>query len=110
MGRVGRIAALLATIVAGGCAAAHVPHKAARPSKPPAAATKVKSGLQKEAPAASITDIQPVLPAWTVVKPSKPSPQRRSPLGPAELFARASPSVYVVRARKEMSLRWPSRR
>src|SRR5262245_9469838 len=105
MGRVGRIAALLATIVAGGCAVAHVPQKAARPSNRPAAATKVKSGPQKEAPAATITDNQPVLPAWAVVKPSKPSPQRPSPLGPAELFARASPSVYVVQARKEINLK-----
>ena len=94
MGRVGSLAVLVAVLVVGGCAMERVPLAAGQQqlsAKPPVA--KVKPGTQREDHA--------VLPTWTVVKPSKPAQDLKSPLAPVELFAKVSPSVYMVRATRD---------
>jgi S1-C subfamily serine protease len=103
MGRVGISAVLISAVALGGCTTWHWqtpdlgftpgPHLAA----PKTSVTKVSLFRQR-----GHKEEQPVPPTWSVVKPSKPSQELKTALTPTELFARVAPSVYVVRATREI--------
>jgi serine protease Do len=100
MGFVGTSAVLISVFALGGCTTWQTPDLAFTPgphlATPKTSVTKVslfKPRAQKEE--------EEVLPPWTVVKPSKPSHESKTPLNPSQLFARVAPSVYVVRAMRK---------
>jgi serine protease Do len=102
MGRVGTSAVLVSVFVVGGCATERIPVVAGWQAGSQAPAMKAKPIAQQKALPSAAIEEQAVLPTWTVVKPSKPPQQLNLPLAPSELFARVSPSVYIVRATREV--------
>ena len=102
MGRVGTSAVLITAFVVGGCATEQVPIVAGWQANSATSGITAKPRPQLRAlPALAIRE-QAVLPTWHVVKPSKPPKELKSPLTPSELFAQVAPSVYVVRATREV--------
>ena len=101
MGYVASSAVLISTLALGGCLTWQTPDLAFAPepllAAPRTSVAKVLPFTQR-----AQKEEQPVLPTWTVVKPAKPSQDLKTPLTPSELFAKVAPSVYVVRATRDM--------
>ena len=102
MGRIGTSAALITAFVVGGCATEQVAIVAGWQASSTTSGMKTKPRPQLRALPALALREQAVLPTWQVVKPSKPPNELKSPLTPSELFAKVAPSVYVVRATREV--------
>src|SRR5262245_59064870 len=102
MGHVASSAVLISTLALGGCLTWQTPDLAFAP-EPRLAAPKTSVARVLPFTQRAQKEEQPTVPTWTVVKPSKPSQVSRTPLTPSDLFAKVAPSVYVVRATREIN-------